>query len=106
MTTTKTPVVGEFATYGIGGDSYPVEIIAVTPSLKTVTTRSAEVVQYGARAGLNEIDGQPEGSFDALQNLDGTIRKFRLNKRGSYTRTGGYGYLALGVVSNRLDPSF
>lgn len=99
--------VGDFATYACGSDSYPVEIIAMTP--KTITTRAAEVIHSGPIDGDNEYAGVPRGTFITAPNENGMVRKFSLRQDGVWRRVGYYSwghYLKLGVVRNYRDPSF
>lgn len=106
QTKTTEPVVGDFATYGIGSDSYAVEIIAVSKSGITVTTRAAGVIQNGALPGDADLAGVREGTYTVVPDESGKTQTFRRNKRGDYIGVGGIGYLSIGRVRVYRDPSF
>jgi hypothetical protein len=101
------PVVGEFATFGIGADAYPVEIIAVTASLKTITTRGVNVTHDPGYAVWSADSGIPGAEVHCTPKPNGIIRKFTLRKNAVYRPVGAnYGYLATGYVADRRDSSF
>lgn len=104
--TSTAPVVGEFATYGIGSDRYPVEIIAVAP--RKITTRSAATIYSGGPdRGTAAWGGDKPGTFTVGPNEHGTIREFTLRGDGAWRPKGAsYGYLQLGAVDDYRDPSF
>lgn len=105
-TKTTEPVVGEFATYGIVSDSYAVEIVKVSESGITVTTRMAGVIQNGPLPGDADLIGAREGTYTVVPDENGKVQTFRRNKRGQYTGIGGIGYLSIGHVRVYRDPSF
>lgn len=100
MTTTTAPIVGNFATYGIGGDRYVVEIIKATP--KTVTVRTTSTIHNGGSYAKGQGD-----TFAVVSNPNGRLIKFTLRANGRWTMVGGnYGSLNLDIVDDYRDPSF
>jgi hypothetical protein len=94
--------VGDFATYSIGSDRYPVEIIARTP--KSFTTRGAEVI--GSDTANAYEKGRPD-TFVVVPNEHGQIRKFTVRRDGAIRSVGAnYDRLSLGHVDTYRDPSF
>lgn len=103
--TVATATVGEFGTYSIGSDRYPVEIIAVSP--RKITTRGAEVIASGALPGDAEYANVPRGTYTVHPNANGTERVFTLRGDGAWRMRGGdYGRLTLGSADFYRDPSF
>lgn len=107
--TEPAPAVGDFATYIIGSDRYPVEIIEVTA--RTLTTRMA-TVERTAEADP-DYDGYAEGRpqhWRAAPNPHGRVDVYTLRKSGQWVQRGrradGFSGLALGMVDTYRDPSF
>lgn len=100
------PVVGEFATYTIGSDSYPVEIIAISKGKNKIVVRDAEVVNSGALPGDADYAGVKEGTYVVISKAQGQTRDFHLNQHGRYQGRGGSGTLSFGAARYYRDPSF
>ncbi len=80
---------GTPATYGIGGDRYPMVVISATPA--TLKAVSATVAEDGT----------------VTPDSDGAVREFRLKKGNVIRPTGAnYGHLHLGKADDYRDPSF
>jgi len=93
--------VGDFATYSIGGDHYPVEVIARTA--KTITTRSAQVIRA---SGTAYREGAEFGTFVCAPKPNGLVQKFTRRASGRWCAVGGdYSFLSAGVTDRR-DPAF
>ena len=96
------PKVGDLATYCIGSDRYPYEVVEVSKSGKTVTLRamSYEIVEGSA------FDGSARYCYH--RNPQGSTMKATLRKDGRYRQTGcsNYGSVAIGYADAYRDPHF
>lgn len=89
QTDTLAPQVGAFATFCIGSDRWPVEIIETTAT--RVTVRAAEL----------DDDGKP------MQRPAGMLDRFTLRKDGRWRLKGSeHGWLDLTRCDEYRDPHF
>ena len=93
--------VGDFATKSIGGDSYPVEIIARTA--KTITVRDAAVVRSSGSAYSESSDN---GNFVCIPQENGRTFVFRQSRKTGYFIYSESFFLNFDTVTDRRDPSF
>lgn len=94
--------VGEPATYGIGSDCYPYEVVKVSESGKTIHLRA---LSYRVVEG-SSFDGSAKYEYES--NPDGSIMKATLRKDGRYRRVGctNYGGVFIGHARAYRDPHF
>lgn len=99
----KTPVVPEVGmggTFGYGADCYPVTIIAMTPSRKTLTVQRDD---YEPGPGHERIYGGRQ-EYVYSRNENGPTDIFTLRPDGFYKIKGGKAVLGLGYRRFYRDP--
>lgn len=94
-----TPVVGMHCTVMCYSDRHPGEVIAISPSGKHLQVRELSAKRTD-KNGMSECQ-----SYEYATDPEGTVRTFRLTKRGWRGPGGGPG-LALGRAEKYHDFSF
>ena len=98
------PKVGELASYGHGGDSYPYTVIAVSATGYKVTLQRRKAVSC---KGHTPYDGQHR--VLTVEDPDGDILVVRRRKDGKYYGRGSYARqpsVSFGRADYYLDPHF
>ena len=98
------PRVGDLASFGYGGDSYPYTVIAVSPSGHKVTLQERKARRVDNN-GLSE-----DQRYITVENPKGGIMEFTRRKDGRY-RPAGANFrncpsVRFGQAIKYLDPSF
>lgn len=96
------PTVGDYATYHIGSDRYPFEVVKVSKSGKMVYLRPLKAIR-------TDSNGQFEIQTYTYEPTEGDwTMKATLRKDGSYKAVGNttYGTVTLGYANAYSDPSF
>ena len=103
MTPEMTPEVGMPATYGIGSDCYPFEVVAMSPSGKTVTLRALNAIYVSGQDGTAEYRYEQYPAEAKVKEMVVTYRR-----RGDCYRPKGTdsGYVHFGNARFYQDPSF
>ncbi len=98
MTTTKTPTIGDGATYTIGMDCYAYTVIEVSPSGKTIQVQRDRAVRVGG--------GGEDSRYIFIPDTEREVEIFTLRRGGAYHRKGSpatYGALAVGRRHHSRD---
>lgn len=103
MTKTITkPEIGAKGCYSIGGDAYPVTVIAVTPSGNKVTVRYEKF--KGDIENGHEYYGQQKWIIE--EDPKGRTETFSWHPSNKAYRQGGCGWLRFNGWFAKQDPSF
>lgn len=93
------PQVGTHGSFGIGSDSYPCTVIAVSPSGHRVTVQEDRVVRYTPFPDSVGVEFE--------RDTNGRTTVFTRRRNGRYREAGAnYGGLSLGEWAAHRDPSF
>jgi hypothetical protein len=98
------PQVGDLASYGHGGDSYPYTVINVSPSGKTVTLQARSY-----KCTHNNSFAVAEKSALTWENPEGEILVVRQRRDGRYYAKGSYARqpsVHFGTATYAQDPHF
>jgi len=94
--------IGAFATYVIGSDSHPVEVVDASKSGHMVTVRAMKSRCTDYERQTYETESNPDG-----RELVFTRRKGGTDTRPIYMLAGcSYGLLTVGIARHYIDPSF